>query len=182
MNTPKAYGKSIRPAELPDGIANFFPVGMAVPPSLQTVMSSSGLPRDTLILVLRAIRAEIAAIREVLATLEFRMVGGSMLIIYEAEWARAAESIKKYLEHEEEEILAEEEEEEEDDDDDDDDDPETKLGPPLLVKLIDFAHTALKPGEGSDTGVLSGVDTLLKLLDGRLEDLGPLSPTPASPT
>ena len=181
MNTPKAYGKSIRPAELPDGIANFFPVGMAVPPSLQTVMSSSGLPRDTLILVLRAIRAEIAAIREVLATLEFRMVGGSMLIIYEAEWARAAESIKKYLEHEEEEILAEEEEDD-DDDDDDDDDPETKLGPPLLVKLIDFAHTALKPGEGPDTGVLSGVDTLLKLLDGRLEDLGPLSPPPASPT
>jgi 1D-myo-inositol-tetrakisphosphate 5-kinase/inositol-polyphosphate multikinase len=158
-------------------------------------MSSQGLPRDTLILVLRAMRAEIAAIREILASAELRMVGASLLIIYEADWEQAAEAIKKYIEGQQEEIIAKkqeeeeiaaekEEEEEEDEEGEDDEDSESdgppKLGPPFIVKLIDFAHTRLKPGQGPDEGVLRGLDTLLKLLDDRLESII-ASPPPSVP-
>ena len=43
-----------------------------------------------------------------------------------------------------------------------------KPGPAFTVKLIDFAHTRLAPGEGPDSGVLLGLDTTLKLVDGRI--------------
>jgi hypothetical protein len=39
------------------------------------------------------------------------------------------------------------------------------------VKLIDFAHTKVVPGKGLDEGVLLGMDTILRLLDGRLSEL-----------
>ncbi|KAI1791590.1 hypothetical protein LXA43DRAFT_1010937 [Ganoderma leucocontextum] len=42
------------------------------------------------------------------------------------------------------------------------------MGPPYLVKLIDFAHTKTVPGIGPGEGVLKGVDTVLRLLDGRI--------------
>jgi hypothetical protein len=56
----------------------FFPVGQA--PS-----SSSGLSKQTLLPILRAIREDVADIREVFTTLEIRMVGGNLFIIYEAD-------------------------------------------------------------------------------------------------
>ena len=46
-----------------------------------------------------------------------------------------------------------------------------KVGPPFAVKLIDFAHTRLVSGEGPDEGVLKGLDTTLKLLAGRIEEV-----------
>ncbi|KAJ7585640.1 hypothetical protein C8J56DRAFT_948514 [Mycena floridula] len=55
----------------------------------------------------------------------------------------------------------------EDDDDDEGDDKEEqddgkagkkkKATAPYLVKLIDFAHTRMKPGSGPDEGVLKGM-------------------------
>ena len=60
----------------------------------------------------------------------------------------------------------EEDDEEEDEDEDED---KKRVGPPYLVKLIDFAHTKIVPGIGPDEGVLKGVDTVLSLLDGRIE-------------
>jgi len=110
------------------------------------------------------------------------MVGGSLLVIYEADWARAEEGIKKYLEEVGDRVKnghnddddGEEEEDYEDESDDDDDD-ETRLRPPFVVKLIDFAHTTIVPGKGPDEGVLLGMDTVLKLLDGRLSELAVFS-------
>lgn len=65
------------------------------------------------------------------------MVGGSLLIIYEADWMRAAQADNT----------------------------------PYVVKLIDFAHTKMTPGQGPDEGVLLGLDTVIRLLDGRIEEV-----------
>jgi inositol-polyphosphate multikinase len=128
--------------------------------------SSSGLPREILEPILRAICEEIAEIRKVYSSLEIRMVGASLLIIYEADWTRAEHSLTSFSE--------EDDEKDEDDDIDDDDDDESNSkqpGPPFVVKLIDFAHTRLAPGEGPDESVLIGMDTILKLLDARLGEI-----------
>lgn len=158
---PKSYGKSIKSSDLPDGISQFFPVG-------QAPNSSSGLPKQTLLPILRAIREDVADIREVFTTLEIRLVGGSLLIIYEADWARAEEGLQRLWPDEGDEGGEEDDEEDEDEDDDDDDD---RPGPPFVVKIIDFAHTRLAPGEGPDEGVLLGLDTVLRLLDARIAQI-----------
>ena len=44
-------------------------------------------------------------------------------------------------------------------------------GPPYIVKVIDFAHTRIVPGEGPDEGVLKGIDTTLDLLDQRIRQV-----------
>ena len=99
------------------------------------------------------------------------MVGASLLIIYEADWTRAEQSLTSSSEEEEE--KEEDDDMDEDDDDDEEDENNSKrLGPPFVVKLIDFAHTRLAPGEGPDQSVLIGMDTVLKLLDARLEEIG----------
>ena len=99
------------------------------------------------------------------------MVGASLLIIYEADWTRAEESLTSFSEEDDE----KEDEDEEMDDDDDDEENESnskRPGPPFVVKLIDFAHTRLAPAEGPDRSVLRGMDTILKLLDVRLGEIG----------
>jgi len=83
-------------------------------------------------------------------------------MIYEADWARAEEGLK---------LLDETADEDEDDDDDDDESQAKKAGPPYIVKVIDFAHTYIKPGEGPDEGILKGVDTILHLLNGRIKEV-----------
>lgn len=118
--------------------------------------------------ILQAIREDIEEIRQAFASLEMRMVGGSLLIIYEADWTRAEEGVKRLGLDDED---GEEDEEDEEDEDDDDDDDKNKPGPPYSVHLIDFAHTRITPGEGPDQGVLTGIDTVLRLLDGRIKEV-----------
>ncbi|KAH0583092.1 hypothetical protein H2248_010978 [Termitomyces sp. 'cryptogamus'] len=165
VNTPKDYGKSIKPADLPDGISRFFPVGSSVAQGSREASnsSSSGLPVHTLLPILRELRKDIAEIKNVYSGLEIRMIGGSLLIVYEADWIRAKEALQR---------LEQEDEDEEDEDEDEDEEGGSKRnGPPYVVKLIDFAHTRLTPGKGPDEGVLLGMNTLLKLVDGRIADL-----------
>ena len=144
-----------------------------------------GLPRTLLLPVLKSIRKSVQEIRDVMSAIEMRMVGGSLLIIYEGDWARAEMGVQ-YLAKEaasataDEETNggrrefeeAEEEDEEEDEDSEDESEDEGSVGskPPCVVKVIDFAHTRLKPGEGPDRGVLKGLETVLSLLDGRITD------------
>ena len=173
INTPKAYGKSIKPADLPEGIARFFPFG-AMPDAsrepdtkndgIAEPVTGTGLPPEMLLLVLESMREDVADIHAALALMDMRMVGASLLIIYEADLDRAREGM-----HWLEEVQDDEDEAEEEEDEDDDDD-EKCVGPPYLVKLIDFAHTKIVPGIGPDEGVLKGVDTVLRLLDGRIEE------------
>lgn len=160
VNTPKSYGNSIKVADLPDGIAKFFPLASAEG-------SNSGLPRELLLPILESIRLNLAEIQDALQKLEFRMVGGSFLIIYEADLDRAKEGVAYLAERG---GLPEDEMEDDDDEDDEEEeeDGKKKAGMPYIVKLIDFAHTKIVPGEGPDQGVLLGVETTLKLLDGRV--------------
>ncbi|KDQ34117.1 hypothetical protein PLEOSDRAFT_1032104 [Pleurotus ostreatus PC15] len=161
VNTPKAYGKSIKPADLPDGIARFFPVASA---ATTAENSNSGLTRSTLLPILRGIREDVAELKDAFAQVDMRMVGGSVLIVYEADEDKAKEGLK---------LLEEGAFEDEDDEDDEDEseDEQNKPGPPFVVKLIDFAHTRIVPGEGPDEGVLLGLNTVLRLLDGRIEQI-----------
>jgi 1D-myo-inositol-tetrakisphosphate 5-kinase/inositol-polyphosphate multikinase len=144
---------------LPDGIAKFFPI--------HSEQSTQGLPKEQLLPVVEEIRRHVAIIRDAFAQLEVRMVGGSFLIIYESDLERAKQGV----------ALLEEGVEDDDEDEDDEEDAEeedeenTKPGLPCLVKLIDFAHTTVVAGEGPDEGVLLGMDTTLKLLDGRIAQI-----------
>jgi inositol-polyphosphate multikinase len=110
------------------------------------------------------------------------MIGSSLLIVYEGDWDRAKMGVQWLAEQpasmssgedegKEEEINedADVEGSEEDSEEDSSDDEGSES--PCVVRLIDFAHTRLKPGEGPDVGVLKGLDTLLSLLDGRIASL-----------
>src|ERR1700736_1310298 len=97
--TSKAYGKSIKASELPDGIACFFPVAPTTsrsPEPGESVTSAPGLPKAILLPILEALRDDVAEMLEAFQEVEFRMVGGSLLIIYEGDWERAAEGIKLF--------------------------------------------------------------------------------------
>ena len=118
--------------------------------------------------ILEAIRRRVATIRDVFARLEIRVVGGSFLILYESDLERAKQGIAII---EEEGAEDDDDEVDEEDEDEDEDEENPKLGPPRLVKLIDFAHTKVVLGEGPDKGVLLGMDTTLKLLDGRIAQI-----------
>ena len=171
VHTPKSYGKSIKPADLPDGMARFFPLAPDTPPAPVTDADAevpavgTGLPAAILLPLLESLREDVVEIREALAEVHMRMVGGSLLIIYEADWERAREGLK-WLEEEDD-----EDEEEEDEEESDDEEGKQRVGPPYLIKLIDFAHTKIVPGSGPDAGVLKGVDTVLQLIDGRIEQI-----------
>ncbi|KAG5651033.1 hypothetical protein H0H81_010161 [Sphagnurus paluster] len=170
VNTPKSYGKSIKPTDLPDGIARFFPVGVPLPQEGEerpAAASTTGLPVQTLLSILKGIHEEVTEIREIFSELEIRMVGGSLLIIYEADWKQAEEGLKKLDDDQE----GEEDSDQEDDEDDQGEEDNKRLGPPYAVKLIDFAHTRLTPGKGPDEGVLLGLDTVIKLISGRIGQL-----------
>lgn len=158
-NTPRSYGKSIKASDLPDGIAGFFPV--------HSPQSTQGLPKEQLLPVIETIRKHVAAVRDAFAQLEIRMAGGSFLIIYEGDLERAEQGICLLGED----GWEEDEGDEDGDEDEDEDEENIKPGLPCLVKLIDFAHTKVVAGEGPDEGVLLGMDTTLKLLDGRISQI-----------
>ncbi|KAI0317385.1 inositol polyphosphate kinase-domain-containing protein [Amylostereum chailletii] len=167
VTTPKSYGKTIAAADLPDGVARFFPVAPA-PATLSPDAPNRGLPARLLLPILAAIKDEIEDISDALSGVELRMVGGSLLVLYEADWARAEGGLRWLEKH------AGDEEGEEDDEEEGEEEGEggeKKPGPPFVVKLIDFAHTRLKPGSGPDEGVLKDIETFLQLLEGRIEQV-----------
>ncbi|KAI0344971.1 SAICAR synthase-like protein [Trametopsis cervina] len=162
-NTPKSYGKSIKPSDLPDGIARFFPV--AEDGSTPEPPAGTGLPPELLVPVLEGLRSDITEIRQALAEIPLRMVGASLLIAYEADWDRSLEAFDYWHSVDTS---------DDEDEDEEDSDEEERPGQPYVVKLIDFAHTYLTPGEGPDESVLKGLDTVIKLINGRLEQVRPL--------
>ncbi|THH21461.1 hypothetical protein EW146_g104 [Bondarzewia mesenterica] len=214
--TPKSYGKSIKPADLPTGISRFFPIASPTSPQpaasietdgIQSISEAegegessgeeleravdTGLPASTLLPILESITRDVHSIREALNTVEMRMVGGSLLLMYEADWVRAEQGVQWLGAHPDG-VNSDSESSDEDEDEEGDDEEEgkgmdlevemeieeeegtvgrKKPGAPYAVRLIDFAHMRLKPGEGPDVGVLKGVDTTLQLLEGRLEEV-----------
>jgi inositol-polyphosphate multikinase len=155
--TDKPYGRALKAAQLPEGIGKFFPI--ASPPS-----TTLGLPADLLLPIIKAIKEDIEDIRDSYAPLEIRMVGGSLLIVYEGDITRAKECIA-WMEN------TDAQGDEEDEDEDEDESKPKKPWFPHAVKLIDFAHTVMTPGQGPDEGVLKGFDTVVRLLEGRIKEI-----------
>jgi len=169
---PKSYGYSLTPPQLPSGISAFFPCS--------TSPSSPGLPPDLLATVLRGIEDDIEDLLELLQATEIRMVGGSVLIVYEAQEEALRAALRRQEELQtpsdsagggDEEGEEGEEGEEEDEDMDEESEPEESQRLPWVVRLIDFAHTRYVPGQGPDEGVIFGLRTLLRLIKGRREEL-----------
>lgn len=184
--TAKAYGKSIKPADLPNGIAQFFPLAAssvlqrpaAEPTTGIETLRATGLSQDLLLPILRGILADVEEIYDVVKDIELRMVGSSLLIVYEADWDRAREGLRLLREAEQRaeaeqsrEEHAKQQQEEEEEEDSSDSDDENVVGPPFDVRLIDFAHTKLVPGRGPDEGVLLGLRTVIDLLKGRITQI-----------
>lgn len=118
-------------------------------------------------------------IRDVLGKTELHLVGSSLLVIYEGDWDRAEMGVQWLARHWDQETEEEKDEgaeiegdegveEEEEDDSSEGDSEDEGNNWPCVVRLIDFAHTRLKPGQGPDPGVLKGLETVLNLLDGRI--------------
>lgn len=212
---PKTYGKSIRTDQLPEAMRHFFPLNTSEaansfslsqpqtsgePNASSTDSSASasneereglGLPLSLLPVILRGILGRTRALREAMAESELRLIGSSLLIVYEANWERAAQLLASPVvpgrEKAETEALAVDAEgtivvegdgyaeddenggSREDDDEEDEDEDEDRL--PYAVSLIDFAHTKLVTGLGADERVLFGIDTVIRLLEGRLTEV-----------
>ncbi|THH31858.1 hypothetical protein EUX98_g2303 [Antrodiella citrinella] len=188
INTSREYGKTLKKDDLPSAFARFFPAStLPAPPQASTSAPSAdeeedvsvesqlipsdgtGLPAHTLLPILRGILHNVEEIRDAVAQVEMRMVGGSLLVIYEADWERAAEGIR--LEAEGEFLDDEDDDSDEDEDEDDDDETEKKIGRAYCVKIIDFAHTYVLPGRGPDQSLLTGMDTTIRLLKGRIVEV-----------
>ncbi|KAF9228918.1 SAICAR synthase-like protein [Gyrodon lividus] len=195
----KAYGKSLKPEQLHEGIEHFFPCCLsASQPAANSPESNStaGLPLDTLLPLLTSVHASLTGLRKALEGAHMRMVGGSVLIIYEGDWEGAATSLGRgggpgSLERAEDEAEGEDEQIEVEVDENGeiiiesisipDSVTESSLSVSDLeesrlytVSLIDFAHTRIVPEEGPDRGVLTGMDTLLRLVDKRRKDVAAL--------
>ncbi|KAF9232017.1 hypothetical protein BU15DRAFT_55484 [Melanogaster broomeanus] len=179
----KNYGKSLKPEQLQEGIERFFPSYLSPSrPDADAPESNStaGLPVDVLLSLLTSVHASLTDLRKALDGAHVRMVGGSVLIIYEGDWERAAAS----LDDEDEDECVEVEVDEKGeivigsipDSLTESSSPSSSisdLDEPRMytVSLIDFAHTRIVPGKGPDDGLLKGMDTLLRLIDKRKKDV-----------
>lgn len=167
--TDKVYGKSLKASELSEGFCLFFPVETSgfkstdesheyhAITSIPT--SSTGIPSSLLMSILNQLKNSIGNIRDALLGSEVRMVGASLLIIYETDLERMkclpkAKGPTRVV------------------------DPHNTLNKgsiqyplPCTANLIDFVHTKVTPNEGHDRGVIKGLDTVLRLLDERLQQI-----------
>jgi 1D-myo-inositol-tetrakisphosphate 5-kinase/inositol-polyphosphate multikinase len=170
INTSKDYGRALKAAKLPEAMARFFPIqtpilALSTPTPTEEgghtdiTPSPAGTPPDLLLPVLQGVLYSTRQLRDAIAQTEMRMVGGSILIIYEGDLERLKASLESMKAT-----------------------PGTdelawsgvgngKEGPAFAVKLIDFAHTRLEEGLGPDEGVLLGLDTTISLLEGRIKEV-----------
>ncbi|KAJ3892600.1 hypothetical protein GG344DRAFT_45069 [Lentinula edodes] len=184
--TTKLYGKSLKKEQLPEGMRRVFPV-LGEPPR-----TDLGLPPDLLLPILRSLHTSLTHLHSIMQGVELRMVGGSLLVVWEGDEQRAREGVEWMKERElkiTERIRQEADVEGNQDDDseyidsDDDDEGDTssdedeenshrrKPSAPYALSLIDFAHTRFVPGQGPDVGVLLGLDTFAKLIEGRILEI-----------
>ncbi|KZO95186.1 SAICAR synthase-like protein [Calocera viscosa TUFC12733] len=172
---PKSYGYSFTPSQLPSGISAFFPLALSP--------SEHGLPPDLLTTVLRGIEDEVEELVEVLEATEVRIVGSSVLVVYEGEEGALREALKKQEEMQspsDDAGGADDEGEEDEDMDDEESEPEETSKLPWIVRLIDFAHARYVPGQGPDENILFGLRTLLRLLKGRRQEVKRLAASSGS--
>ncbi|BEJ13654.1 hypothetical protein CspHIS471_0308280 [Cutaneotrichosporon sp. HIS471] len=192
IKTPRGFGYNANLEGLPEGIKRFFPLPTDVLPFLSDEGETGpeykdhALPPSLAKRLLVELDAELGRLEEVLDQIELRAVGASVLVVYEGDADRlaaafgrfdrqrvtlAAKSLNPENSDDEDEDEEDEEEEESESDSDDDgaaaDARRANKCPPLVVRLIDFAHTWLEEGEGPDQGVLLGLRTLRGLVQDR---------------
>jgi len=163
ITTPKSYGKSITSSQLPEAFAKFLPVlSPTFNPSKSAETAQAlestpmGYPAALLTQVIDGIYADVATIKSAMEQLYLRMVGGSLLVVYEGD----TEVLKLALSGEEN---------------------GGPKPPAYRVKLIDFAHTKLKSEQdGVDKGVILGMETTLKYLEGRKGEIVEGAVTPST--
>ncbi|KAG9317957.1 hypothetical protein JVU11DRAFT_9 [Chiua virens] len=190
----KEYGYKLKPEQLQEGMRHFFPSSISVA-DLGPSNSNAGLPTNILLTLLTSIHGSLIDLRSSLSCAQLRMVGSSVLIIYEGDWERASAVSGRGGGPN---ALEEDDVEEEDDSGESDqidaeideqgniiaevtadtafetssvstdEDADARL---YTVSLIDFAHTRIVPGEGPDPGVLLGMDTLIGLVDQRKQEV-----------
>ncbi|KIK17881.1 hypothetical protein PISMIDRAFT_14768 [Pisolithus microcarpus 441] len=216
--TPKRYGKTIKPEQLPDGIARFFPFRIpasasCMPPCIPAVSNvhpsgdvvaapddiQPGLPPPILLVLLTRLLEALERLRAALARAEVtgkvqrRLRGHRRTSLLNSKATAEGEGLGGNErgapddEGEDEETMTVEidehghlifddvvagspvaESSEENEADDVDEESEDEDEPRLFrLSLIDFAHTRLAPGQGPDTGVLLGIDTLIRLIHER---------------
>lgn len=169
--TPKSYGKSIKPAQLAEGTAKFFANAEANP-------SGPGVRKDLLIPIVKGVLDELQEVREALASTEMRMVGGSVLVVWEGDEVALEAALDKKFDAQVDgdrinsDITSPASDGASGGGVSSEQGVGRRVGPPYVVRLIDFAHTHATPGLGPDEGVLKGVDTAVSLLRGRLVELG----------
>ncbi|KAH8084629.1 hypothetical protein HD553DRAFT_296066 [Filobasidium floriforme] len=160
-----------------------------------TSSSSTEAYKHSLVRVLRALHRSISDLYALLDRLEIRFIGASLLIVYEGD-PEALETAWKIVDEEEKKdgstgfgLLDKvpprrrrandgapdhdhERDDTDDDEDNDADEEEDETRPrPFTARIIDFAHTRLVHGEGKDVGFLKGLETVLRLIEGRLNEL-----------
>ncbi|KAG0696989.1 hypothetical protein DFH29DRAFT_948659 [Suillus ampliporus] len=196
--TPKSYGKSIKKEQLLDGIEMFFPVSSAPYLTAPNPLESSGsevskphpgLPPILLHRVLTTLEADLEELKTTISNIEMRMVGGSILIVYEGDWERASNAISapsgtaRTEEDEDEEVEVEIDEngqivlESIPDETTEEEEEEERQAPLCSLSLIDFAHTRLTDGAGADEGVLKGIQTMIDLVRQRKDKIAAMLPS-----
>jgi 1D-myo-inositol-tetrakisphosphate 5-kinase/inositol-polyphosphate multikinase len=152
--------------------------------------SNHTIPPKTMLRVLALVDKQLSDLESVLSILEMRFVGASVLIVYEGDLARLEDALENWEtkihqedalkvepepDSDEEDEMYESESEESDGSGDPDGAKEdakmAKKCPPVVVKMIDFAHTWIAEGQGVDEGVLKGLRTLRGLVQGRSKEL-----------
>lgn len=156
------YGKSLTVPQLPEALQRAFPV-------CTSTSTSEGLPASHLAAVLKIIRARIAAYLERFERIPWRIYGSSLLVIYEGHLPTLEESLQSTTEG----LECELELDEDDvggDHEDDGEEEERKYA--CTVKAIDFAHAwDAQESQDGDAGYTEGLRTLLRLVEGRLEEV-----------
>jgi 1D-myo-inositol-tetrakisphosphate 5-kinase/inositol-polyphosphate multikinase len=153
---------------------------------LEGIYRNHAIPAKTMLRVLALIDKQLSDLETVLQSLEMRFVGASVLIVYEGDLTRLDDALTQWeskiheedplkpIEEEDDEDMIESESEDESEDDLDgtkEDEKMAKECPPVIVKMIDFAHTWIAEGQGVDEGVLKGLATLRSLIRGRKAQL-----------
>jgi 1D-myo-inositol-tetrakisphosphate 5-kinase/inositol-polyphosphate multikinase len=148
------------------------------------------IPPKTMLRVLALVDKQLSDLESVLSILEMRFVGASVLIVYEGDLARLEDALENWESkiHEEDALKVEPEPDSDEEDEMYESESEDSDGsgdldgakedakmakkcPPVVVKMIDFAHTWIAEGQGVDEGVLKGLRTLRGLVQGRSKEL-----------
>jgi inositol-polyphosphate multikinase len=120
-----------------------------------------------LVRVLEEVLVNLRELEQAVERTEIRMIGASMLILWEGD----EQALEAALERTEGDLVGDESDGSSAGGELGGTSSSLRGGPSVVVRLIDFAHTRGVPGEGPDMGVLQGLQTFIRLVRGRIDQL-----------